>query len=85
MSIDELIRDWSGLAVVTRYDQTTRTWIFIAIHDDTLGLPTGGTRMREYESPQDAQMAIEDFCHCLFTFVIAARVLFLIDKKLRDP
>ena len=53
MSIDELIRDWNGLAVVTRYDEPTHTWIFIAIHDDTLGLPAGGTRLRSYDSPAD--------------------------------
>jgi leucine dehydrogenase len=39
--------------VVVRYDEPTGTWIFIALHDDTLGPPTGGCRMKVYERPED--------------------------------
>ncbi len=49
----ELISAWDGLAVVTRFDRPTGSWIFIALHDDRLGRPTGGTRMAVYPSPED--------------------------------
>lgn len=53
MGIQGLIEGWDGLAVVVRHDAATGTWIFIALHDDTLGRPTGGTRFRVYERPED--------------------------------
>ncbi len=52
-SVEELQMAWDGLAVVEAYDCTTEAWIWIAIHDDTLGQPVGGTRMRVYASPAD--------------------------------
>ncbi len=48
-----LIAEWSGQAVLVRYDNESGTWIFIAIHDGTLGRPSGGTRMKVYERPED--------------------------------
>lgn len=51
--IDELIRQWDGFAVVTAYDEPTKVWLFIAMHDNTLGPCTGGTRMKLYRSPED--------------------------------
>lgn len=51
--IEELIQGWDGLGAVVRYDRGTGSWIFIALHDDRLGPPTGGTRMRVYPSPQE--------------------------------
>jgi len=45
--------DWDGLAVVCRHDPEAEAWIFVALHDDTLGTPTGGTRMRVYPRPED--------------------------------
>src|SRR5215467_1953656 len=48
-----LISQWGGLGVVTRYYEPTRSWIFIAMHDSTLGRPTGGCRMRVYDSPEE--------------------------------
>lgn len=53
-SLQSLIESWEGVGVVTRYDRPTGTWIFIALHDDTLGPPTGGTRMKVYPSPAAA-------------------------------
>lgn len=50
LSIKSLIESWDGLGVVMRYDRPTGTWIFIALHNDTLGRPTGGTRMKVYQS-----------------------------------
>jgi leucine dehydrogenase len=52
-SVEELLRRWDGLAVVQAYDCTTEAWIWIALHDDTLGQPVGGTRMKVYHSPAD--------------------------------
>ncbi len=43
-----LIENWDGNGVVVRHDRPTGTWIFIALHDDTLGPSAGGTRMKSY-------------------------------------
>lgn len=47
------IQEWDGLGVVVRYDRPTGAWIFVALHDDTLGRPTGGCRMRVYDHPSE--------------------------------
>ena len=52
--IAERIRVWDGQGVVCRYDRETDSWIFISMHDDTLGPFTGGTRMKSYASLGDA-------------------------------
>jgi leucine dehydrogenase len=52
-SIEKLIRDWDGLAVVARRHEPTGSWIFIALHDATLGPPCGGTRLKHYAEPTD--------------------------------
>lgn len=52
-SIQELIRAWDGECVVVRHDAATDAWIFIAIHDRTLGMAMGGCRMKVYPSPGD--------------------------------
>ena len=57
VSLKSLIEGWEGVGVVVRYDQPTGTWIFIALHNDTLGPCTGGTRMKVYASPA---VALED-------------------------
>lgn len=49
----ELVEAWDGVGVVVRHDRPTGTWIFIALHDDTLGPPTGGCRMKVYPRPED--------------------------------
>ena len=49
----ELLEDWDGIGVLVRRDQPTGTWIFVALHDDTLGPATGGCRMKVYERPED--------------------------------
>ncbi|MDH3457175.1 MAG: hypothetical protein OER90_10075 [Gemmatimonadota bacterium] len=48
-----LIEQWVGEAVVTTYDQPTGTWIFVAIHDTTLGPAMGGCRIKSYPTPTD--------------------------------
>ncbi len=52
-TIEDLIKGWDGQAVVTHYDRETGTWIFIAIHDLTLGMGCGGCRMKVYPTPAD--------------------------------
>jgi len=49
----DLIEEWDGVGVVVRHDRPTGTWIFVALHDDTLGPATGGCRMRVYDRPED--------------------------------
>lgn len=51
VTIESLIEDWDGLGVVTSYHRETGTWIFVALHDATLGRPTGGCRLKSYDSP----------------------------------
>ena len=62
-----MIANWSGQAVVTHHDEPTGAWIFIALHDSTLGPPTGGTRMKVYPSPldglRDVQRLAEGMTH----------------------
>lgn len=52
--LEHAIARWDSQAVVCRYDRPARAWIFLAIHDTTLGPAVGGTRMRAYASPADA-------------------------------
>lgn len=65
--LESYLRDWDGLATVVRYDHLTGAWIFIALHDDTLGRPMGGTRMKAYPQPadglRDAQRLAEGMTH----------------------
>ena len=48
-----LLQAWDGNGVVVRHDRPTGTWIFIALHDDTLGPAAGGTRMKVYPELAD--------------------------------
>ncbi len=48
-----LIEAWDGNGVVVRFDPATGTWIFIALHDSTLGPPAGGTRTKVYPALAD--------------------------------
>lgn len=50
----EQLAHWDGLGVVVRHDEATGSLILIALHDDSLGTPTGGTRMKVYASPTEA-------------------------------
>ena len=52
-SLEDRYREWDGEFVLTRYDAATGSWIFIAIHDRTLGTAAGGCRMSIYGSPAD--------------------------------
>jgi len=50
----ELLKKWNGLGVVQGYDHETGSWMFIALHDTTLGMMVGGCRMQTYPTPGDA-------------------------------
>jgi len=50
-NLHSLIENWNGLGVVMSHHRETGSWIFIALHDATLGRPTGGCRLRTYRSP----------------------------------
>ncbi len=52
-SFPKLLAAWDGLGVFTHHDGPTGAWVFIALHDDTLGMPLGGTRMRSYPTLED--------------------------------
>ncbi|HEX9885866.1 MAG TPA: Glu/Leu/Phe/Val dehydrogenase dimerization domain-containing protein [Longimicrobiales bacterium] len=47
------LAEWDGAGVVVSFDRPTGTWIFVALHDDTLGRPLGGCRMKVYDDPAD--------------------------------
>lgn len=49
--VQSLIEEWDGLGVAVSHHRATGSWIFIALHDATLGRPTGGCRLRTYRSP----------------------------------
>lgn len=53
-SIESLVADWAGEALVSHHDRDTDTWMFLGIHSTRLGPACGGTRMRVYETPTDA-------------------------------
>jgi leucine dehydrogenase len=45
---------WEGRAVIAHYDLPTGSWVFIAMHDTTLGEAAGGCRMSTYAKTTDA-------------------------------
>ena len=49
--LQSLIERWDGVGIVSRFDAVSGTWMFICLHDNTLGSCTGGTRMKVYDSP----------------------------------
>lgn len=51
--METLIREWGGESVAIRYDAPAEAWMFIALHDRTLGMALGGGRMNLYATPRD--------------------------------
>jgi leucine dehydrogenase len=51
--MEELLREWDGESVTIRYDRATGVWIFVAVHDRTLGMALGGCRLKIYPEPRD--------------------------------
>lgn len=52
--MEEILLDWDGECVIARFDRVTGAWIFVAVHDRTLGMAMGGCRLKTYPSPADA-------------------------------
>jgi leucine dehydrogenase len=52
-SLQDLIGRWNGEYVAAAFDQETGSWIFLAIHDTTLGPALGGVRITSYPTPAD--------------------------------
>ncbi|MBW3552109.1 MAG: hypothetical protein KY466_01295 [Gemmatimonadetes bacterium] len=52
-TLQEQIESWDGECVVVRHDAPTGSWIFIAVHDRSLGMAMGGCRMRVYPDVVD--------------------------------
>src|SRR5690349_20102695 len=51
----ESVAGWDGLGIVTRVDAETGAAIYVAMHSDRLGAPSGGTRMKSYPSAAEAR------------------------------
>lgn len=51
--MEEVLLGWDGECVIARYDRATGAWIFIAVHDRTLGMAMGGCRLKTYPTPAD--------------------------------
>lgn len=51
--LQEQIEGWDGECVVVRFDRPTGTWVFIAVHDRSLGMAMGGCRLNVYPEPVD--------------------------------
>jgi leucine dehydrogenase len=51
--IEQRIRNWDGQSVVVAHDNDTDAWVFVAIHDVSLGPAVGGTRVQRYPQPED--------------------------------
>jgi len=53
--METLIQQWDGETLITRFDQASGAWIFMALHSIRLGPPvSGGTRMKPYPNVQAA-------------------------------
>lgn len=57
-SIESLVADWDGEALVSHHDRDSGTWMFLGIHSTRLGPACGGTRMRVYPTPADAVLDV---------------------------
>lgn len=51
--MERLLHDWDGESVTIRYDRATGIWMFVAVHDRTLGMALGGCRLKIYPEPRD--------------------------------
>ena len=75
--LESLVKQWGGEAVVWRYDAIVDAWIFIALHSSLRGQPTGGVRMKTYDSPadglRDAMRLAEGMTNKRFTTISLTR------------
>ncbi len=54
--LEQAVKRWRGLCVISYYDLETASWVFIALHDTTLGDAVGGCRICTYGTPADAAL-----------------------------
>ncbi|MEX0984539.1 MAG: Glu/Leu/Phe/Val dehydrogenase dimerization domain-containing protein [Actinomycetota bacterium] len=54
MAFEELLRDWDGEFLASRFDAPTQTWMLVGVHSTRLGPGFGGTRMKPYAAVADA-------------------------------
>lgn len=54
MGVEELLRDWDGELLASRFDASTGAWLLIGVHSTVLGPGFGGTRMNVYPQLDDA-------------------------------
>ena len=64
-SLERLIADWDGEALVSRHDRETDSWMFIGIHSTRLGPAAGGTRLRVYPTPAEAVRDVLRLAECM--------------------
>ena len=50
---EDVLAGWDGEEVVVRFDEPTRTWMFVGVHSTVLGPAMGGTRLKSYRAPED--------------------------------
>jgi leucine dehydrogenase len=50
---EDVLARWDGEEVAVRFDEPTRTWMFVGVHSTALGPAMGGTRMKTYPQPED--------------------------------
>jgi leucine dehydrogenase len=50
---EDALARWDGEEVAIRFDEPTRTWMFVGVHSTVLGPAMGGTRMKTYAEPED--------------------------------
>lgn len=54
----EQFKDWNGEALLTHLDAPTGTWFFIGLHSTVLGPAVGGTRMKGYDTLDEATIDV---------------------------
>jgi glutamate dehydrogenase/leucine dehydrogenase len=54
VAFDELLAEWDGEFLASRFDAEAKAWILIGVHSTALGPAAGGTRMKPYDTVEDA-------------------------------
>jgi leucine dehydrogenase len=53
VAFEELLADWDGEFLASRFDAMTGVWMLVGVHSTALGPGFGGTRMKTYATPED--------------------------------
>jgi leucine dehydrogenase len=51
---EDLLRGWDGEEVAIRHDRASSAWMFVCVDSTVLGPAMGGTRMKVYDTPDEA-------------------------------